>query len=521
MVLSTPNSARIDSCRHLLEGQAKNLADRLYGVDGPPAGVLFAEIERTVSAVASDLRKRLFDLLLARQAEALHRHLDAEQRRCPSCGGDTCPREPEPRVLFTPGVVVEWLEPQRFCGKCRRAYFPQSRLLGIDLGQYSNSLLDLIVYAGANQSSFREASVHLHKMSGQAVPEKQVERLSKRIGLERLQERDALVADFKKRTLKERCDETPEGVQAPGEDRVAVVMADAGMLQLRDPVAKPAPKEKPATSAAPPTAPGDVAVTAAPLEEEDIEDESAGEEGSKPSGRHWREDKVGLVMTMSSTVTTVDPCPEIPDTFLDQERVTKIVRGLKKSAALAAEEGSASAAEGNAAAMPENAAAIAENAAAAVSDDEAERIKDQVLEEAEYKGPKLVSRQVVASRQSWPLFGVILACAAWLAGFATAKRKAFVADGAGSIWRVWQQRFSSYTPILDFIHAMTYIYAAAKAVAGESSAEGWRLYSQWIRWVWAGEVAKVIKYLEQWQAEHVRPRKARAQPLPGAWWPRP
>jgi hypothetical protein len=67
----------------------------------------------------------------------------------------------------------------------------------------------------------------------------------------------------------------------------------------------------------------------------------------------------------------------------------------------------------------------------------------------------LEKRQVVASRKSWPSFGPILASAAWLAGFAQARRKAFVADGARAIGRLWEARFSSSVPILDFIHAMS------------------------------------------------------------------
>ena len=96
---------------------------------------------------------------------------------------------------------------------------------------------------------------------------------------------------------------------------------------------------------------------------------------------------------------------------------------------------------------------------------------------------------------------------AWMAGFAKAKRKAFVADGARAIWRVWKSRFSSYVPILDFIHALSYVYAAAKVVGGENDAEGWRLYVEWIRWVWQGRVATVIERLQQWQQDHGAPEK--------------
>ena len=474
MVLPSQASTEVESCRILLGGQAKYLADRLFGSDGPAVGTPFAELERVALELSSEWRKLFLDLLLARQAEALHRHLPEELRRCPSCGGDTVARESEPRLLQGRAATVEWQEPHRYCRRCRRAFFPQSKMLGIDLGQYSVSLLDLIVYAGANKPSFREASIDLKKMSGQSVHEKQVERLTKRIGLERLAERQAEVEHFAALPLATRCAETPAGVAAPGDDQVAVVMADAGMLQLRDAPDQPDAAEAALASAAA----ADVALDAAHTEDDADDDD----QDKPPSGRHWREDKVGLAMVMHSVVSSSDPCPEIPETFLDPQRVAKIVRGLKKSSALQVEEAAAAAAEP----APEEA--------------------EDPLEKTKYDGPKLAQRRVVASRQSWPIFGVLLACLAWMSGFAPAKRKAFVADGARAIWRVWQRRFSSYTPILDFIHAMSYVYAAAKA-AGADTAGGWRLYAEWIRWVWLGNVAAVIERLAQWQQEHGQPEK--------------
>ncbi len=472
MVLPTPTAPKIDSCRSLLQGHAKNIADRLYGADGPPLGTRFAEIERIALTVAQELRKRLLDLLLGRQAEAMHQNLPEEHRLCPSCGRETVAQDPEPRLLRCRAAVVEWMEPHRHCSRCRKAFFPQSKLLGIDTGNYSTALLDLIVYAGANKASFREASVDLLKMSGQTVLEKQVERLTKRIGLERLVERRAAVEHFAKLPLMTRCDGAPEGVETPGDECVAVVMADAGMLQLRDAAAKP-------DEAADPLA----ALAGGAAEADEIEEDDD-DQDKPPSGRHWREDKVGLVLTMKSEVSEADPCPEIPETFIDRQRVGKIVRGLKKSAALRAEE---------------------DGAAEASSASPLEEAVEQA--EIDYQGPKLETRLVLASRKSWPIFGVMLACMAWMAGFAKAKRKAFVADGARAIWRVWKSRFSSYVPILDFIHALSYVYAAAKVVGGENDAEGWRLYVEWIRWVWQGRVATVIERLQQWQQDHGAPEK--------------
>ncbi len=68
-------------------------------------------------------------------------------------------------------------------------------------------------------------------------------------------------------------------------------------------------------------------------------------------------------------------------------------------------------------------------------------------------------------------------------------------------WTIWEKHFKphGFIPILDFIHALTYIYNAA--VAGRTQVEGWQIYLQWITLVWQGGVATVIASLEARQRE--------------------
>lgn len=301
------------------------------------------------------------------------------------------------------------------------------------------------------------------------VSEKQVERLSERIGLERVAERDAEVEAFQKLPLTERCDGVPKGVTSPSAEHVAVVMADAGMLQLRDDeeadaanaiLAFPTTTDTPATSA--PTE--DAAASSSAEDDADVE----------PTKRHWHEDKVGVVMTMKSAARENDPCPQIPLSFLNPQKIPNLVRGLKARAALG-EDG--------------------------LEAGEPDAVEEVLKESPEYEAPQLETRVVAASRQSWPLFGPILATAAWLQGFTQATRKAFVADGAAAIWRLRERFFSTYVPILDFIHALSYVYAAAMAIGGDV-VRGWPLYVEWITWVWEGRVARVIEALSVWQGEH-------------------
>jgi hypothetical protein len=113
--------------------------------------------------------------------------------------------------------------------------------------------------------------------------------------------------------------------------------------------------------------------------------------------------------------------------------------------------------------------------------------------------PRPELRTTVATRAPAKRFKSILAQAAWALGFATAKRKAFVADGAAVNWTTHKQWFSDFVAILDFIHALSYIFAAA--MAGRSFRDGWETYVTWIQEVWSGHVERVISALESRQAE--------------------
>jgi hypothetical protein len=299
-------------------------------------------------------------------------------------------------------------------------------------------MLDKIVYAGTMGRSFEQASKDLRKLAEVEVPAKQVERVCQRIGSERVTARDEAVAAYQKLPLAER-KSAPPGVTVPD---LAMVGCDGGRLQILE-------------------------RSGAVVEAEAAE---VGGEGRR--GQHWREDKIGVLQTMTSTVCAGDPCPEIPESFVDPTRILKLARELKKQAA-PSEEAAQETSE------PETGAeALAENRAV-------------------YEPPEVSAKRYVGSRVRWPEFGPILATQAWQWGFFGAKRQAFVGDGSENNWTIWRHYFSSFVPILDFIHALSYVFAAA--MAGRKFTDGWPIYEEWIRWVWQGEVAQVIAALAQRQ----------------------
>jgi hypothetical protein len=317
-------------------------------------------------------------------------------------------------------------------------FFPQSKSLGIDRSDYSPNVQAKIVFAGVTARSFAEAETMLQTLTERTVSAKQVERVTERIGAERVAERDEATAQYESLPLVER-KAAPEALQPPA---LAVVMPDGGRLQLRPEVE---------------------ALSSTEVAEDTESDD-------EPLRGYWREDQIGLIISMKSTQAEIDPCPEIPKTFVDQQHIVQLTRQLK----------------------PVTGATEAEVTTAHGQGESKE-------EDPIWEPPQVEHREVLATRRGWAAFGSQLAQAAWARGFYQAERRAFVGDGARSNWTLWRNRFSSFTPILDFIHALTYVFAAAQA--GRTFPQGWKWYVRWITLIWQGQVATVIAELAERQAE--------------------
>jgi hypothetical protein len=338
-------------------------------------------------------------------------------------------------------------------------------------------LLKKIVYAGSNHPSFQQGSEALQVLAEVAVPVKQVERLTEQIGKDRRDQRDAMVAAYLARPLAQR-EEVPADVTAP---QLAVVEMDGGRLQIRT----PDDELDPTVEAGP------AASTDSPVAR--VSSQASGPRASATSGgasdspsdcaarsKHWREDKVGCLLEMKSEVHASDPCPEIPSVFVDPLRSLKLAQEI-----------------GHCAVPPGTSFQTAEPEADEVpADDEPSKRPGR---------PEIDKKHIVASRRNVEGFGPMLAAAACMLGFFGAARRAFVADGSSENWSVYHRYFSRWTAVLDFVHALTYVYAAA--MAGRTFAEGWPIYDRWIRWVWGGQVLKVIEELTTRQGEVGKARK--------------
>jgi hypothetical protein len=330
-----------------------------------------------------------------------------------------------------------------------RLFFPHAKDLGIEAdANVSPGVLKKTVHAGSHASSFRQASKDLDELAEVEISTGRVRRATEKIGTERVAERDADVQRWQALTIP-RQQQQPASLASDQVPQVACVQMDGGRLQIRG------------------------------------QQSAAGEQGEETSAREtsgrtsWREDKVGICLSMTSEESEVDPHPQIPRTFVDPTRMNKLAREIKNAGKKPTKTGGP------------NDEALQEECDEA---DAALTAIEQEKSQLRYQPPKIASRTVVATRRDVDAFGPMLAAMAWMQGFAAATRKAFLADGSETNWSVWSRCFSHYTPILDFVHALCYVYHAA--MSGLPEEDAWTTYCQWAQWVWSGKVQKVIAALE-------------------------
>jgi hypothetical protein len=268
------------------------------------------------------------------------------------------------------------------------------------------------------------ASETMREMAGLSISPRRIRRAVQHIGTERVAERKAAVERFKNMAIPKQ----HAGSSAVEPPEIGVVSMDGGRYQRRDHFGEPD----------------------RPLDQ-----------------NHWREDKVGCLLSMTGPVYPSDPTPELPEWLSTSSAVAELAK-------MAAKLGDSKPFSG----PPE----CGRNTA----------------EEVAYSAPKLLSREVLASGDDAESFGWQLAARAWQLGFSAAERLVFIADGAAVNWTIQRKHFSRAVPILDLMHALSYAYAAADAVAED-------VYRPWACWIWQGQVDRVIDALREYQRRLGKP----------------
>lgn len=182
----------------------------------------------------------------------------------------------------------------------------------------------------------------------------------------------------------------------------------------------------------------------------------------------WRESKNALFQRMTGDSYDEDPCPELPDFLENRGQVRQLVLEMS---------GTADGIE----APPE----------------EERPGKDSVR----YEPPQRLLRTCISSLDKSNEFGRLMAAEAHRKGFFEAPRQAFVADGMKCNWTVWKRYFPTFTPIIDLLHVLSYLYHGAAAI-GENEESGWNLCAEWTRACWQGRVDQVIEEMQEWLSAH-------------------
>jgi hypothetical protein len=178
----------------------------------------------------------------------------------------------------------------------------------------------------------------------------------------------------------------------------------------------------------------------------------------------WKETKVACCQTLASPERATDPQPEPPRKFLQPTAVARLVATMKaRQAAGRSEKPTAPA-------------------------------RRRRRSKQKRPGPKVLVKTVVATTAEAESFGWQVAAEVHRRGLDRAERKACVCDGSPTLWALFSLHFlaSGFLAILDFVHLLTYLYAAAGAVKGKGTPAAWAWYERWLRLAWSGEVTSLL-----------------------------
>jgi len=203
--------------------------------------------------------------------------------------------------------------------------------------------------------------------------------------------------------------------------------------------------------------------------------------GVHGSGDGWRETKTACLIRAQRKTFDQDPQPEPPECFRDPEHVAKIAESEALSVAA---PGSGSLAE-------------------VTVDDRRETAPPPVT--LDWR-PKQLVRTVLSSLACSNVFGKQMEQEAKRRRFLEAVAQAFLGDGLHWNWSIWKEHFPTFTPILDFVHVLSYLFLVARAVH-QNAEDAWDQYVVWMRGCWQGEVAQVLKELRHWQTKLGEPPK--------------
>ena len=299
---------------------------------------------------------------------------------------------------------------------------------------YTPSALEKIVQAAGQTKSFKVAAQVLEVVGEIAICGRHVNRLTEEIGGELRGKRDRETEDYVHHRRQEPAAAAPQ---------CAAIALDGGRVMTR-------------------------------------------QSGRGPGvhGEQWKENKVGCLLALEGKTFAEDPHPEPPRCFLDAPGVDKLVREIQ------AHHGKRQENE-----LPEL--------------EELGLGKERIPSSAGPASPGPTEpdetpwppkraenpRTCVATMGDCAAFGKMVAAEAYRRNFQAAEQGALLGDGSAWIWNLQEKWFREMTPIVDFVHALTYLYVCA-TVLSANVAERWQRYVGWMTLCWQGRVGEVIREME-------------------------
>lgn len=185
-------------------------------------------------------------------------------------------------------------------------------------------------------------------------------------------------------------------------------------------------------------------------------------------GPVWRDTKVACLASYPSVAYTTDPRPTPPAAYLEPGWVQRVCGELARVRSVASPS------------PPREAASPAERS-------------------CEIGTPEPRVRTAVATLGDTITFGWLVSAEAQQRHFYGAGRQAVVGDGGNWIAPLAALHFPGWTQVLDFIHLLSHLYAAATCAWPRCGTRRWRLYSKLVTAAWEGDVRCVQRHLRQQQ----------------------
>jgi hypothetical protein len=186
---------------------------------------------------------------------------------------------------------------------------------------------------------------------------------------------------------------------------------------------------------------------------------------------HWSDTKVGCFQTYTLNACEQDPQPDPPAVFLDPPRVVRLCQEMEQIRGLPTTRPTTPKAD------------------------------TPLVAEAVVEPPERLVRTAVATMEGTEGFGWMVAAEAMRRGFYQAAHRAVVGDGGNWIAPLGQMHFPGWVQVLDFLHLLVHLYAAAVAAYPDQGSRGrfrvWRMYAHMLRAAWAGDVQQVQAVLRE------------------------